>query len=300
MKNTITFLCLLFAALATKAQNKTTIAFLPMSYDEQSISSNEAKIIQETVINGFVSSKRFTVVDREKLEEIEKEKKLQRTEAFMDSENTVAEGLGKGANYLVDGSIIAISNSEIKKNKWTSTINIQIRMLDVSTGEILHTETVNSVFTPFNKDIKKVIKPYYSKDEYKRLEEKEKLLLDSSSTSSEAFNLALIPLSDNIIKATRALFPLPANIIGWKKKEKHEFTFGAGTAAGVQAGQIIDVVKTSTITMGDKEIERNEVVGSAWVIRVDDQNFSVATLINNQKDIKKAVKNGQPLGVLVR
>ena len=300
MKNTITFLCLLFSFLAIKAQNRTTIAFLPMSYDESSISSNEARLIQETVINGFVSSKRFTVVDRQKLEEIEKEKSLQRTEAFMDSDNTVADGLGKGANFLVDGSIIAISNSEIKKNKWTSNINIQIRMLDVSTGEILSTETVNSTFIPFSDDVKKVMKSYYSKDELKRVENKEERLEDPSPTSSEAFNVALIPLSDNIIKVTRSLFPMAAEIIQWDKKKKDEFTFGAGHAAGVQIGQIMDIIKSSTVAIGEKDLQRNEIVGSAWVIRVDDQNFSVATLINNQKDIKKAIKKGEPISVLIR
>ncbi|EPR73320.1 hypothetical protein ADIWIN_1751 [Winogradskyella psychrotolerans RS-3] len=300
MKNTITFLCLLFSILAIKAQNRTTIAFLPMSYDEASISSNEARIVQETVINGFVSSKRFTVVDREKLEEIEKEKSLQRTEAFMDSDNTVADGLGKGANFLVDGSIIAISNSEIKKNKWTSNISVQIRMLDVSTGEILSTETVNSTFISYSGDVKKVMKSYYSKDEFKRVEEKEERLQDPSPTSSEAFNVALIPLSDNIIKITRSLFPMAAQIISWDKKKKDEFILGAGHASGIQIGQIVDVVKPSTVVIGDKDLQRNEIVGSAWIIRVDDQNFSVATLINNQKDIKKAIKKGEPIGVLIR
>ena len=57
MKNTITFLCLLFSISAIKAQNRTTIAFLPISYDEASINSNEARIVQETIVNGFVSSK---------------------------------------------------------------------------------------------------------------------------------------------------------------------------------------------------------------------------------------------------
>ncbi|REE27684.1 CsgG/HfaB family protein [Winogradskyella pacifica] len=300
MKNTITFLCLLFSISAIKAQNRTTIAFLPISYDEASINSNEARIVQETIVNGFVSSKRFTVVDREKLEEIEKEKSLQRTEAFMDSDNTVADGLGKGANFLVDGSIIAIRNSEIKKNKWTSSISVQIRMLDVSTGEILSTETVNSDFIPYSDDVKKVMKSYYSKDEFKRVEEREDRLEEPSTSSSEAFNIALMPLSDNIVKVTRSLFPMPAEIINWNKKKKDEFTFGAGHAAGVQIGQIMDVVKSSTVAIGEKDLQRNEIVGSAWVIRVDDQNFSVATLINNQKDIKKAIKKGEPISVLIR
>lgn len=66
MKTRITIFCLLVSAFVVKAQTKTTVAFLPISYDEGIYSSNEARSIQETVINAFVSSNKFTVVDREK------------------------------------------------------------------------------------------------------------------------------------------------------------------------------------------------------------------------------------------
>lgn len=300
MKTRFTFLCLLFTSLIVFAQERTTIAFLPMSYDESSISKHEAKMIHETVINGFVSSKKFTVVDREKLEDLEKEKSLQRTEAFIDSDNTVSAGLSKGANYLVDPSVMSLRNSELKRDKWETSILIQVRVLDVSTGEILVTESVTSDFTPTSKTVKKIMKDYLSKEEMKRAEAREEQLLESSKFPEEAFGLALVRLGENINKLTSSLFPFAADILQWDPKKKDEFVLTAGHNAGLIAGQVIDVVRKSTITIGDNEIQRSEVLGTAWIIRIDDQNFSRATVIDNHKIIRKAIKDGEEIGVLIR
>ena len=69
MKNRITLLFFLTSVFLLQAQTKTTVAFLTMSYDEETIGRAEARMVQETVTNAFVSSKKFTVVDRQKLEE---------------------------------------------------------------------------------------------------------------------------------------------------------------------------------------------------------------------------------------
>ena len=42
------------------------------------------------------------------------------------------------------------------------------------------------------------------------------------------------------------------------------------------------------VTLGSEEIERYEVVGTAWVYRVDDQNFSVAAIIENERNVNRA------------
>lgn len=298
MKNIITLFSMMLFLAVGKAQTKTTVAFIPMSFDEESISKSDAKVVQETVINGFVNSKRFTIVDRDKLEALEKEKNLQRTESFMDSQDGFTDGLSKGANYLIDGTIMDVRHSEVK-NKWTSNIAVQLRMLDVSTGEILSTAMVSSDFVPESDLVKKAIKSHFSKNEVKALEAREEMLQTSKDYQKDAFNVALIRLTDNVNRFTSSISPLHVEIISWDTK-KNELVLGAGSAMGVQSGQIADIVKFSEITIGDQEVKRSEVIGSAWIIRVDDQNFSVATIIDNLKGILKVSKTGEKIGVIIR
>lgn len=74
MKTRLFLLVSLLTCLSGNAQDRIGIAFIPITYDEASVSSSDAKMIQESVINSFVTAKKFTVVDREKLEALENEK----------------------------------------------------------------------------------------------------------------------------------------------------------------------------------------------------------------------------------
>lgn len=68
MKTRITLLFSLLTCASMFAQNRIGIAFIPITYDEASVSSSDAKMIQESVINSFITAKKFSVVDREKLQ----------------------------------------------------------------------------------------------------------------------------------------------------------------------------------------------------------------------------------------
>lgn len=298
MKNRITLLFFLTSVFLLQAQTKTTVAFLTMSYDEETIGKTEARMVQETVTNAFVSSKKFTVVDRQKLEELEKEKNLQRSESFMDSQNSFTDGLSKGANYLVDGSIMDINYSE-GKGGWTANVTIQLRMLDVSTGEIMATGIVNSQFEEDSPVIKKAMKSLYSKDELKAIEAKNALLQASKEHKKDAFSTALMRLAENTKRFTGTILPIQVEVVSWDNK-KNEIVLAAGSHAGVQVGQLVDVVKISEVSIGDDTVVRNEVVGTAWIVRVDDQNFSVASIIDNQKEINKASKANERIGMIIR
>lgn len=298
MKNRITLLFFLTSVLLLQAQTKTTVAFLAMTYDEETIGKTEARMVQETVTNAFVSSKKFTVVDRQKLEELEKEKNLQRSESFMDSQNSFTDGLSKGANYLVDGSIMDINYSE-GKGGWTANVTIQLRMLNVSTGEIMATGIVNSQFEEDSPVIKKAMKSLYSKDELKAIEAKNALLQASKEHKKDAFSTALMRLAENTKRFTGTILPIQVEVVSWDNK-KNEIVLAAGSHAGVQVGQLVDVVKISEVSIGDDTVVRNEVVGTAWIVRVDDQNFSVASIIDNQKEINKASKANERIGMIIR
>lgn len=304
---------LLLCSFCIQAQEKITVAFIPMSYDEDMVSKMEAKIIQETIINGFVAAKRFTVVDRSNLESIENEKKLQRTESFMDSKESIKQGISKGASYMIQGNIIGIKHID-KKSKWSSTVTIQVKVLDVSTGEILTTESINSEPIPENDATKDIFKAYYSKDEIKANENLKNQMMELKDNSDASFKVALDRLSENVKLFLSKSFPMHIEIAEWigkggktsvspamasaYKGSLKDFVMASGANAGVSKGQILDIVTVSSVTIGDKTVDRQKKIGSAFVVRVDDGNFSSATIIDGEKSIKKAISENATIGVV--
>ncbi|WP_316815435.1 CsgG/HfaB family protein [Pedobacter nyackensis] len=302
-------------SLHLKAQEKISVAFIPMSYDEETVSKMEVKIIQETIINSFVSSKRFTVVDRNNLESLEKEKKLQRTEAFMDSKESFKDGISKGASYMIEGNILGIKHIG-KKDKWNSNVTIQLKVLDVSTGEIVTTESINSEPVTEAENLKAIIKAHYSKDEIKALENRNIQLTQSKDNSDASFKVALDRLSENVKLFTGKNFPMRIEIVEWIGKGGKsqsgkgagsnfkgpfkDFVIAAGSNLGVNKGQSLDIVSMNKVNVGGKTIDRQQKIGTAWVFSVDDGNFSSATIIDGEKNIKKAVADKVTFGVLTK
>ncbi|WP_316749653.1 CsgG/HfaB family protein [Pedobacter gandavensis] len=304
---------LFFCSFCLKAQEKISVAFIPMSFDEEAVSKMEVKIIQETIINSFVSSKRFTVVDRSNLESLEKEKKLQRTEAFMDSKDSFKDGISKGASYLIEGNILGIKHID-KKDKWSSSVTVQLKVLDVSTGEIITTESIDSEPVPEAENLKSIAKAHYNKDELKALENKIVQLNQPKSNSDASFKVALDRLSENVRLFAGKNFPMHIEIVEWIGKAGKsqsaqganvnfkgpfkDFVIAAGSNLGINKGQLLDIVSLSSVNVGGKTINRQQKIGKAWVFSVDDGNFSSATVIDGEKNIKKAVADKVRFGVL--
>lgn len=143
-------------------QSKTSVAILNMTNDSD-FDKTTVGILQETVVNAIFSTKRFTIVDRQRLEELEKEKKLQKTEAFMDNNTKIKDGVSIGASYLISPSLITYESKSGPK--------VQIRVLDVSTGEILASEIITSNQRRYSDDIIDVIKDHSDKKDKKTLDD---------------------------------------------------------------------------------------------------------------------------------
>lgn len=109
----------------------------------------------------FLEKKRFTIVDRTKLEQITKERNLQKQEEFLDG--FVAEqGKSLGAQYLIQGNIdnLSAQSTQIRKSRtvgsypnqttqyyyvpgYSVTASVSITIFDVSTGQIKGTKIFN-------------------------------------------------------------------------------------------------------------------------------------------------------------
>ncbi|NGY38417.1 hypothetical protein FQU23_012955 [Flavobacterium sp. XN-5] len=292
-------LALLFSGWVLQAQDRIGIAFIPISYDQNTILSTDAKLVQESVVSSFVAAKKFAVVDREKLVELENEKKLQKTASFIDSKASITEGISKGASYLIATSILDLRHSEVKKG-WESMLQLQIKVLDVSTGEILATENISSAFITPENIVVDSRKNYATKEEIKAIEQQEEGLQELQKHKGEAFTKSLQRLIENVRRFSNANFPINVEILNWDSKNKNRFVLSSGSKIGIYPGQLLDVMQVTEATVGGKTLQRNQKIAIACVVKVEDDNFSEAVIISTEKNYKKVRESDNQLKIVTR
>ncbi len=154
--NFIICLTLFFVfANAQELQDKYTIGILPVTASDYSNDSYKASIYA-IITNVFTGKSRFTVVDRAKLDQIAKERNLQKQEDFIDG-FIVEQGKSLGAQYLVSGNVTQISttgyNKQLSKSVknpntgvWEkkyyqayftqATLSLNMQVIEVATGSV--------------------------------------------------------------------------------------------------------------------------------------------------------------------
>lgn len=129
MQRILVLLLLVFSFYkVTLAQNKITIAVMDLT--GEGVSNSESRIITSRLRTNLVNTDKFTVVEREKMEEILEEQGIQLS-GCTSNECVVEAGKLLGVRRIVAGEF----------GKIGSLFTISIRMIDVQTGRILRTAT---------------------------------------------------------------------------------------------------------------------------------------------------------------
>lgn len=305
-KKSCCLLALIALGMQVQAQEKINVAFIPTTFNTSQVNSVQASTIHETLVNSFVSAKRFTVVDRTNLKALEDEKKLQRTEAFMDSKETFTDGVSKGASYLVEGAILSVDHKG-KKDKWTSDVALQLKILNVSTGEIVTTETVTTALnTEMVKGAVNKVMIQQRKQKLVRIKE----LSEIKESSDAAFRLAMQRLVENVQDFATANFPIHLELVEWVGKDMKtkvaeagpfkNVVIAAGSNFGMQVGQVVDIAYLTEVTVNGKVVKRQNKVAKAMIAQVDDANFSTAQVIDGEKEVKNAILKQEKLIIITQ
>ncbi len=98
-----------------------------------------AGLVTEKVVEVLTNSKRFRVVDRTSIDKVHEELELQKSEAFIDSENTAEQGVAVAAQSLVTGHITKIPVYAMKNalgavQGYKASVAFQMKIVDVETG----------------------------------------------------------------------------------------------------------------------------------------------------------------------
>lgn len=96
-------------------------------------------LVTEKIVEVLTNSKRFQVVDRTSYDKVHEELEFQKSEAFIDSENTAEQGVAVAAESLVTGHIIkipvyAIKNANGSIKGYKASVAFQMKIVDVETG----------------------------------------------------------------------------------------------------------------------------------------------------------------------
>ncbi|MCF0185147.1 MAG: penicillin-binding protein activator LpoB [Bacteroidaceae bacterium] len=186
------------------------------------------KLVTEKVVEMLTNSKRFRVVDRTSRDKIVEELELQKTEAFIDSENLVEQDIAVAAEKMITGEIIKIpvyrmKNGDGSVRGYKASVAFQMKIVDVATG--LSTEAASFE----GKASQECLSP------------------------ESAVTMAMTSMQDKIAEYFRLNFPVTAKvikIINEKNGAAETILIKAGKKQGIKVG---DKFNVESIEMIDGE-----------------------------------------------
>ena len=167
----------------------------------------------------LTNSKRFRVVDRTSREKITQELELQKSEAFIDSDNLVEQDVAVAAEKMITGEIVKIPVYRMKNGDGTirgykASVAFQMKIVDVATG--LSTEA-----TSF-----------------------EGKASDECLSPESAVTMAMMSLQDRMAEYFRINFPITAKLMKIVKEKNgvaEIILIKAGKKYGIKVGDKFNV-----------------------------------------------------------
>jgi len=291
-----TLLSLISFTAYTQAENKTVVGVLPIT--GRGVKDNYLTEITRKVTESFIETHRFIVVDRTKMNVIEKERNLQKSESFIDG-SVVEQGKSLGAEYLVTGNVDQYSNDgQVCKMK------ISLSILDVTTGQTTSTEVIDTKGGNRRKGLGKA-----------------GLLGGALAVGSRVPGVGLAAMAgaaalhgrdDNYADARKKVFEKSLNDIYPQIQDfvtvnfpatftvvSVENTTKAGKAAtlliaggkdmGIAAGQKMKLMKLQPLQVNGQQMVRRKQIGIATVKKVEDEHFCIAAVSDETEDIAAAI-----------
>ncbi len=279
-RQVVALLVLLTTCCNSFAQSKTLIGIVPFKSATQqedrfsrssSSSSGEHKTaIQDAVADAFLKTKRFSLVEREKMDQLKSEKNLQKDEDFIDGQ-VIEQSKSLGAQYVVLGNVskAKVETKDMNVNlpvlgRPTSNlaeIAFSIRIVDVATGEVMASNS-------FNKTAK----------------------------GKNSFEEALENIKPEIETFIKNNFKVTASIASIEDKnsngEATKVLISGGSAAGVLEKNSFKVYELSELTVDGKKLTRKKTIGKVIVSKVEDENFSVCSVLEGGAEIAKKMEGG--------
>lgn len=233
------------------------------------VDSKYASAVAEKVVEVVTNSKRFIVVDRTSLEKVKSELELQKSEAFLDSKNTVKQDALEKAQYLIVGhvvkmSIYAMKNGDGSTNGYKASAAFTLKVNHVETGKTTEAEDFQTSVSP--------------------------LMLSPES----AVNESLKSIEPALMQYFRKTFPLSSRVVkilNIKKESASTLLIAGGKAYGFNMNDELIIEKNEMIEGKNYP----STIGKIKVINVAGDDFSECDVLEGGKEILSSFNTGGKL-----
>lgn len=224
--------------------------------------------IQDAVTDAFVKTKRFALVEREKMDQVKGEKNLQKNEDFIDG-TVIEQSKSLGAQYLVMGNV---TKADVEKSTTTAPIagtitsqnaeiTFSLKVVDVTTGLIVASGSFSG-----------------------------------TGRGKNAFDRALEDIKPDIEKFIKENFKVTLTVASVEEKGKNgeavKVLISGGTSIGMAENSELKVYEATELTVDGKKLTRKVTIGKIKVVKVEDENFSVCAVTEGGADIAKKIADG--------
>jgi TolB-like protein len=258
------------------AQSKTIVGIMPFTaanengHYQKSSKNNFVIAIQDAVSDAFLETKRFTLVEREKMELIRKEKLQQQTEEFIDG-SVVEQTKSLGASYIVTGNILeaGIKERESEASMITGMaglggitarkgiVNFNIKVIDIETGEILASEK-----------------------------------FVASENGKKGFDKSLDIVKPQIKEFIQKNFKTVVSIVSIEDKTNSKILIAGGTSLGLNIGTNLKIYEEAIYNIDGKRIIRKKELGKGIIEKIEDDSFAIAKITVNNSEIISKLESG--------
>lgn len=259
MKNLYTVLSLLILNVVFVYSQSPEKPILGVAAFTSEVNSKYSGAVAEKVVEVVTNSKRFTVVDRTSYDKVKQELEFQKSEAFLDSKNTVKQDAALAAENMIVGNILkmsiyAIKNSDGSVNGYKSSIAFTLKVNEVESGKTTEAESFQTEVSP--------------------------LMLSPESAVNEALKSVEPKLIDYFIKT----FPLTTKIckiLTIKKETASTILISGGKDFGFKEGDKLIVEKNEII---DGKPYPSQI-GELKISKIAGADFSECTVSDGGKEI---------------
>lgn len=252
-------------------QDRITIGLLPFSYNSQ-LNYNDVYTVQEVVLNSFVQTGKFNIVDRNNWQGLQAEKELQSTQDFINNK-AIQKGMSLGAKYLIAGHFSSITATPMylidyitnyQYNYTLIKLSLQLKIVNVETTQIVASEMID----------------VYGGDPYQE------------STPELAYGRAIANIQPNIQTFIRKNFGksmfLIVNADKIDKKGKLiNVLINGGMGDGLRIGHRLSVIELVTVNVDGRNIQRSKKIGELKITLIEDENFSIGEITKGDDEIKQ-------------
>ena len=277
------FTLIVFSQSLVNAQSgKTSIALLDFT-KATGVYSDQVTTIQEATTQGFIKAKRFILVDRSKVDAINRERDLQKSEEFIMSDYTIEQRSAIGAQFFVQGNVtnwsetsknVKFENSqgEVKYSmRYEANLSVSIRVIDVSTSVAGAATTITGSSSSGG---------FF-------------LGMAQKGSAKTALNGALQNLTKEVDKWIGKEFPAQFAIVEITKsndsKGAMEVLIAGGSGTGLVKGEKLIVMYETIINVGGVDKKRIQEVGKLKIKDLDGEDFSICKVVNGGPGIQQKV-----------